>query len=619
MAKSKATTSAVKPVSNDGVDAENISKQRELISQKSNAIIFENVALQMFSLAISRCKPSKITSRRVSSNTVYYYAVEVPTGNAPIPGTPKNPPTAAFKAFPSTNLDKWHWVTGISGLSGLFDGDMTRAATVSGGVREISFKQTRANVSLAACSGVIWSVDSTKSTARPDTTTTDWNNLLKQTRADYRSSILTYNQMPNARGDVTVNGASAQVTAPTTLNFRNFDDVQWAHLLYSYWQACIDYRKKVETSLKLVTETIATQRADWGKLHPSVVNNTLPGGKHGGNSSGGLKNPNPLDGRGTHTAADETKPIIYNLPGVKSGYFKPNDFANEFIVVGNAPSRVASANELWGGPSYIEAAEILYKGAHKGMIQSYILPGQNKGKTKYFDPNQGKNAGLKSINKRRYGFQFMYNPSTISMHYAGAPQVDIGLEISGADKVALIGSGVTSSTVSFQLLINRMGDMRVINRLIQSLSDNTKNKQTLTNDDDWKEVYSTAANHPTKQVDPDVTDLLTEFKGIREKGTMYDIEYLLRTLIGYELPSQLRGNALTSDIGYLGAYPVELHIGKNMRYLVTVDSFDITHTIFTQDMVPVFTNMSITCNRLPEFNKNLSEIELKTTTKDASN
>jgi hypothetical protein len=137
--------------------------------------------------------------------------------------------------------------------------------------------------------------------------------------------------------------------------------------------------------------------------------------------------------------------------------------------------------------------------------------------------------------------------------------------------------------VSFQLLINRMNDMKYVDYLIK-------------NPNELKTFYP--------YIPPVGTDYQRDWTGdlkrIRDMGTMYDVEFLLRTLIGYELPSVLRGSQ-TADVGYLGAYPVELHLGKNLRYLVTIDSFSLNHTIFTQDMIPVFSNLSITCNRLPEY------------------
>lgn len=281
-----------------------------------------------------------------------------------------------------------------------------------------------------------------------------------------------------------------------------------------------------------------------------------------------------------------------------------------FVTAGNVPAKVKSAQELW-----------TKAGAHKGMIQQYIVPGALGKNVNWFKPQDSK-LKVKDINLRRYGFQFLYNPSTISMHYAGAPQVDIGLQTSGLDKVALIGAGVTSSSVTFQLLLNRMNDMKYIHALRSSttttIPGSTKTTTVIVDEDtpvtlttvtpaksvvtpNWKDPqYPYPWQIPSNENAGRTMD--AELKKIASLGTMYDVEYLLRTLLGYQLKSSMRG-VLTSDIGYLGAYPVELHLGKGMRYLVTIDSFELSHTIFTKDMIPVFSNLSITANRLPDFSQ----------------
>jgi hypothetical protein len=94
-------------------------------------------------------------------------------------------------------------------------------------------------------------------------------------------------------------------------------------------------------------------------------------------------------------------------------------------------------------------------------------------------------------------------------------------------------------------------------------------------------------------------DYNESLKRIRDTGTMYDVEFLLQTLLGYKAFSSLRGTH-TPDIGYIGSFPVELHLGKSLRYIVLVSDISVNHTIFTKDMVPVYTNVSIFAGRLPD-------------------
>jgi hypothetical protein len=308
--------------------------------------------------------------------------------------------------------------------------------------------------------------------------------------------------------------------------------------------------------------------------------------KDTGNGTGGK---DTKDTKPTKIAKGWDGKLVYNMPGVKDSYFAPtgmdagilskgvangiDQYYDEvlFVTEGDQPAKIDAATDLWN-----KAAG----GNSKGLIQSFVKIGALSSGTKWRNPNQSSNL---ETNLHTYGFQFLYNPSTVSMNFAGAPAVDTGLELSGADAIPLIGSSATSSTITFQLLLNRMQDMKYVDAIIAG---------TL----DPKVVYPWV---PDGKIDPKIT-ALSEVKRIKDFGTMYDIEFLLQTLIGYRMKSVLRGGK-TSDIGYLGAYPIELHLGKKLRYLGTIDSFNVSHTIFTKDMIPVFTNLEITFNRLPEY------------------
>ena len=81
---------------------------------------------------------------------------------------------------------------------------------------------------------------------------------------------------------------------------------------------------------------------------------------------------------------------------------------------------------------------------------------------------------------------------------------------------------------------------------------------------------------------------------------MYDVEFLLRVLMGTTMNSYLRGER-TADMGWLPAMPVELHLGKSLRYLGTVNSLNLNHMIFNEKMVPMLTTVDISFARLPDY------------------
>jgi hypothetical protein len=252
--------------------------------------------------------------------------------------------------------------------------------------------------------------------------------------------------------------------------------------------------------------------------------------------------------------------LEYNVPSVKDAYFSTRaSFLKAAGFSSNRPGSVASANELWSGSK-----------SSKGMIVTYTPPATGV----EYQGNQPPKTALGSSGAK-YGFQFMYNPATVSMNYQGLPNVDQGYVTSGRDKFVLYGTAVTQSTISFQLLINRMFDMKYY---------------------DSNGRLKTGAQTAYAGKVPS----LTAQKQIFNMGTMYDIEYLLRTLLGYTLKSYLRKNQ-TADMGFLGAKPVELHLGKSLRYLGTVTDLSIEHVIFNEQMVPLFTNVRLGFARLPDY------------------
>lgn len=250
-------------------------------------------------------------------------------------------------------------------------------------------------------------------------------------------------------------------------------------------------------------------------------------------------------------------PLQYNASSVKEAYFSTRtDFINKVMLSHNQPRVVRSASDLW--TSVI---------ASKGMIvtSEQVLKAWNSGSNKaqstdYFD-------------KHNYGFQFQYNPGTVAMSYFTSPNVDVTMITSGSEMFNLAGVSGSQGSVSFQIIINRIFDMQ---------------------------YYDTDGNlrNPERYSKRPAT--VQEEKDIYNKGTMYDLEFLLRVLMGTTMSSYLRGEN-TADMGWLPAIPVELHLGKSLRYLGVVNSLSVNHIIFNERMVPLFTTVDIAFARLPDY------------------
>jgi hypothetical protein len=258
--------------------------------------------------------------------------------------------------------------------------------------------------------------------------------------------------------------------------------------------------------------------------------------------------------------------ITYNVGSVREAYFSGREqFLRETLIhPGNTPSRVDNAANLWAGGV-----------ANKGMIQTWSPPDPS---TSNVSP-ENQNLVGEQTKLTPYGFQFQYNPTNISMVYSGTPNVDIMFEASGGDKFNFVGTGVTQSTIGFQILLNRVYDMK------------------------YYGVDGKLKPGADKSYSP-IAPTLAEQKEIYNKGTMYDMEFLLRTLLGVTMKSYLRDNYLdgqTADMGFVTAIPVELHLGQNLRYLVWVNQISINHVLFNERMVPLFSTVDISCQRMPDF------------------
>ena len=143
---------------------------------------------------------------------------------------------------------------------------------------------------------------------------------------------------------------------------------------------------------------------------------------------------------------------------------------------------------------------------------------------------------------------------------------------SGADGgFGVIGAGLFQSTVEFTLLLNRLGDMSYL---------------------DSNGLISPAINPY-----PGNFNTAEDLQMIYKKGTMYDLEYLFRTINGPNAIYDSGLNGKTADRGYLTGSQVELHLGDGLRYSVRIGSISINHTLFNDRMVPLVSNVQLSCHR----------------------
>lgn len=278
----------------------------------------------------------------------------------------------------------------------------------------------------------------------------------------------------------------------------------------------------------------------------------------------------------------KTGDVQYNVGGVVDAYFGNislmdngrvglvgrGGVVDKTMYINNTPARVKDAADLWK-----------YNQSNKGMIQTYI-PKANYYNSVFAGVDSASASDLSTVQSlsgmNKYGFQFLYNPGTISMNVSGTAAVDYMKYV--ASPLNVMPDTGTSGSIGFQLLLNRMHDFQYL-----------KPDGSLRNDLTVQQVYGSSAPAGAAE----------ELAKIYKLGTMYDIEYLFKTVVGFEINTQLRGT--TADLGFLIGRLVELHIGQSMRYLVVINSIDITHALFDSRMVPISSIVQINASRVPDF------------------
>lgn len=282
---------------------------------------------------------------------------------------------------------------------------------------------------------------------------------------------------------------------------------------------------------------------------------------------------------------DTTAPV--NLSATKELYFTGNQrFLMETLdIKANSPtydpalSPIATyktVEKLWSNSS-----------ATKGRIQTYSVGASSSG-----SQNLESFAASKSLKKK--AFQFHYNPGSIDMSYGSVNDIDLGYLASGQSVTNFLQA---LGQINFEILLNRMTDMKYIDPNSATYKKDGVNYK--------RDVYDREPRTESNQTN--------ELKDIYNKGTMYDLEFLLKILMGgTAYKSLLRGGELTSDLGFAVPQPIEAHLGNRLRYVISVTNLQVRHVIFNERMVPLFTTVSVTANRIPADTVAVTNLDLGT-------
>ena len=268
-------------------------------------------------------------------------------------------------------------------------------------------------------------------------------------------------------------------------------------------------------------------------------------------ASGGSKGPSPLT-------------YYYNAPMIKTSYLSAGASQDS-----PSPQQRTSNLSISGADNYGQGLDAWTgAAASKGVIQMDA--------TSAFSIANSSTYNGQQYDGNLYGFKFLYNPKEVAMTWGVAEGqnwegIAAGLEAGTAPSAAL-----QNSTISFSLLLNRSNDLGYL--------DSNGLKAGVGN------PYGTFAH--TKPINEELAELY-------EKGTMYDMEYLFRTLTGLNSSSYSGFKGDTADQGWLQGFAVELHLGNRLRYLVRVTNVEVNHVIFDERMVPIVSYVNISCARFP--------------------
>lgn len=191
--------------------------------------------------------------------------------------------------------------------------------------------------------------------------------------------------------------------------------------------------------------------------------------------------------------------------------------------------------------------------------------------------------------ERRYGFQFLWNPesytTSISLNTDTTPSVNDRF-------VGVAGAFPSGETISFSIRLDRTNDFACLRNLISRGYELGNYKGPTADDRNLEEMVKTYYNTGFFN-NGTAAERAAQLKELLALGTVADIEYLYTAINGPNW-TNITGRK-TGDIGFLSATLLRIDIGP-LSYIGYVNSLNVTHLAFSQDMTPIRTDISIAMN-----------------------
>lgn len=194
-----------------------------------------------------------------------------------------------------------------------------------------------------------------------------------------------------------------------------------------------------------------------------------------------------------------------------------------------------------------------------------------------------------AIRDRKFGFQFLWNPETISQ------SVDVNLEVTPSikDRFRTV-SGVFPSMeyVNLNIMLDRTNDFACIR---------SERAGSGVPASGWKNLLEFYKEGFFPLQDNKESVMLEKIQELADKGTLHDLEYLFKTVNGSGVGTtgdwaNLLGRK-TADIGFLQPTLLGIQLGPSLQnslsYVGWINTLNINHVAFNQAMVPIRTQVSM--------------------------
>lgn len=199
------------------------------------------------------------------------------------------------------------------------------------------------------------------------------------------------------------------------------------------------------------------------------------------------------------------------------------------------------------------------------------------------DPTKASGEGTLIQADRKYGFQFLWNPSSVSSNVSRNDNVTP----SSADRLkSVVGAFPGQETVSFSIVIDRINDFACLKNLSKGTGVEVVNRNL-----DAMSKYYTSGYPGEKE------PFVTKLKNLLTQGTMADLEYLFKAINGGSDQWITLLGKPTANIGFLMPTLLGLVLGPstttNLSYVGWLTGLSMQHEMFTEDMIPLRTTVTI--------------------------